>query len=294
MQVLPGDIAMVILSEETGTVDPVKHQILSEKLGLNLPVYQQYFNWLWGLVNFDLGKSLWSGQTVVSEIGVRLPYTVSLVFISLFISIITAIPIGVLSALKQDKWPDYILRSVVVAGISLPNFWLAILIILFLIRAFKWFPPLEYATLWANPAVAIQQLALPAAIMGFRAAAGSARMMRSSMLEVLREDYVRTARSKGLVERVVVYGHALRNAVLPVVTVFGMELAFLFGGSVIMETIFNIPGIGSLLINAIHRRDIILVQGIVVTLITVLLLVNLLVDVLYGVIDPRIRFGKRR
>jgi peptide/nickel transport system permease protein len=181
-----------------------------------------------------------------------------------------------------------------VAGISLPNFWLAILIILFLIRAFKWFPPLEYATLWANPAVAIQQLALPAAIMGFRAAAGSARMMRSSMLEVLREDYVRTARSKGLVERVVVYGHALRNAVLPVVTVFGMELAFLFGGSVIMETIFNIPGIGSLLINAIHRRDIILVQGIVVTLITVLLLVNLLVDVLYGVIDPRIRFGKRR
>ena len=290
MNVLPGDIAMVILSEETGKVDPVQYALLRERLGLDLPLYQQYFNWLSGLVRLDLGTSLWTGQPVMTEIAVRIPYTGSLVVFSLLISIITAIPIGVISALRQDSWADYSLRSVVVAGISLPNFWLAMLLMLFLVRVFRWFPPIEYATLWDSPVTALQQLALPAMVMGFRAAAGSARMMRSSMLEVMREDYVRTARSKGLLERIVIYVHALRNAILPVVTIFGMELAFLFGGSVIIETVFNIPGVGLLLINAINRRDVILVQGIVVTLVTILLLVNLLVDLLYAAIDPRIRY----
>ena len=290
MNVLPGDIAMVILGAESGEVDPEQLAILQEQLGLNRPLYQQYFSWLGGLFSMDLGTSLWTGQPVISEIFHRFPYTGSLVILALFISIITAIPIGVLCAIYQDRWPDYVLRSGVIAGISIPNFWLAMLIILFLVSCFRWIAPLEYATLFSNPLVAMQQLALPALVLGLRSSAASARMMRSSMLEVLREDYVRTARSKGLTERVVIYVHAMRNAILPVVTIFGMELAFLFGGTVIIETVFNIPGVGLLLISAINNRDIIMVQGIVAFLVMIVLVVNVLVDLLYAWIDPRIRY----
>lgn len=290
MNVLPGDIAMVIISAESGEVDPEYLALLREQLGLNRPLYEQYFSWLGGVLHLDLGTSLWTGQTVISEIAHRLPYTGSLVIFALVISIITAIPIGVVSAIHQDGWLDYSLRSGVIAGISIPNFWLAMLILLFVVSVFRYYPPLEYATLFSQPLVALQQLFLPALTLGFRSAASSARMMRSSMLEVMREDYVRTARAKGLTERAVIYIHSMRNAILPVVTMFGMELAFLFGGTVIIETIFNIPGIGLLMINAINNRDIIMVQGIVVMLVMIVLVVNLLVDVLYGWIDPRIRY----
>jgi len=208
----------------------------------------------------------------------------------MFISIITAVPIGVLSAIRQDSWLDYTLRSGIIAGISIPSFWFAMLLLLFVVSVFKYYPPLEYATLFTQPLVSIQQLFMPALTLGIRLAASAARMMRSSMLEVMREDYVRTARAKGLTERVVLYGHALRNAILPVVTIFGMELAFLFGGTVIIETVFNIPGIGLLLINAINMRDIIMVQGIVATLVVIVLVINIMVDVLYAWIDPRIRY----
>lgn len=290
MKVLPGDIAMLIISAESGAIDPEYLALLREQLGLNVPLYQQYFSWLGGLFHLDLGTSLWTGQPVISEILHRLPYTGSLVILAMFISIITAVPIGVLSAIRQDSWLDYTLRSGIIAGISIPSFWFAMLLLLFVVSVFKYYPPLEYATLFTQPLVSIQQLFMPALTLGIRLAASAARMMRSSMLEVMREDYVRTARAKGLTERVVLYGHALRNAILPVVTIFGMELAFLFGGTVIIETVFNIPGIGLLLINAINMRDIIMVQGIVATLVVIVLVINIMVDVLYAWIDPRIRY----
>lgn len=290
MNVLPGDIAQVILASETGRIDPVEYARLREVLGLNQPLWQQYANWLWGVLRGDLGVSLWTGRPVFGEILHRLPYTGSLVVLALAITIVTAIPIGVISAIQQDKWPDYLLRAIVIGGIAIPNFWFALMLLLFLVLVFRWHAPLGYATLWSAPMIAIQQLTLPAITLGFRAAASSARMMRSSMLEVLREDYIRTARSKGLTERVVVYAHGLRNAILPVVTMFGMEVAYLFSGSVIIETVFNIPGVGLLIIDAINRRDVILVQGVVIVLVAVVLLVNLITDLIYAWIDPRIRY----
>jgi len=290
MRVMPGDIALLILAEEGGTVDPVQYETIREQMGLNRPLYEQYFSYLWQLARFDLGTSLWTAETVWSEIMVRMPYTMSLVFLTVAVSIMVAIPIGVLSAIHQDSWLDYGLRSLAISGLSIPNFWFCMLLLLILVKAFRWFPPLDYAPIYREPLVALQQLILPALALGYRAASVSARMMRSSMLEVLREDYVRTARAKGLKERIVIYLHALRNAVLPVVTIFGMEFVMLFSGAVIVETIFNIPGIGSLLLDGITNRDLPLVQGVVTFIIVIVLVGNLAVDLIYAWIDPRIRF----
>lgn len=291
MNVLPGDMAQIILASESGRIDPKELAILREQLGLNRPLWEQYFNWLFGVFRGDLGQSLWTGRAVFGEILHRLPYTGSLVILSIILTIITAIPIGVISAIYQDKWPDYVLRVLVIGGIAIPNFWFGLMALLFLVLVFRYHAPLGYATLWSAPLVALQQLALPAFTLGFRSAASSARMMRSSMLEVLREDYIRTARAKGLVERVVIYVHGLRNAIMPVVTMFGMQVAFLFSGTVIIETIFNIPGIGLLILDAINHRDVILVEGCVVFMVFIVLVVNLITDLVYAWIDPRIRYS---
>jgi peptide/nickel transport system permease protein len=290
MNVLPGDIAQVILAMEGGRIDPTELAVLREKLGLNVPMWQQYLNWLGGLFQGNLGVSLWTGRPVAGEILQRLPYTGSLVIMSMLITIAVAVPVGIISATRQDSWLDYLLRTLVIGGIAIPNFWFALLLMLFLVVVFRWHAPLGYATLWSAPLDAIQQLIWPALTLGFRSAASSSRMMRSSMLEVMREDYIRTARAMGIKERIVIYGHGLRNAILPVVTMFGMEVAYLFSGSVIIETVFNIPGVGLLMIDAINHRDVILVQGIVVVLIAIVLVVNLLTDLVYAWVDPRIRY----
>jgi len=291
MNVLPGDIAEAILSAEGAHIDPVQLAVLREQLGLNAPLWEQYGHWIWGLIRGDLGTSLWTGQPVSDIIAHRLPYTGSIVVIGVAITAIVAIPIGVLSAVYQDKWPDYILRTGVISGIALPNFWLGMLIMLALVSLFRWQPPLGYATLWTDPWIAAQQLFWPCAVLGVRSAAGTARMLRSTMLEIMRTDYIRTARSKGLKERSVILVHALRNAMLPVVTMFGMEVAYLFSGSVIIETVFNIPGMGLLLISSINHRDIIMVEGIVVVMVVVVMLANLLTDFVYAWIDPKIRYN---
>ena len=294
MNVLPGDIAEVIIGEETGVVDPERYDALREELGLNRPVVERYASWMGGILRGDLGESLWRGEPVTGMILGRLPYTTGLVLFAIIISIVTAVPAGVMSAVRRDTWVDYGLRGGVIAGISIPDFWLGLLLLTWVVSTFRWSPPLAYATLWSDPWTAVQQYILPSLVLGFRAAAGAARMMRSAMLDVMEEDYVRTARAKGLTERVVLFVHALRNATLPVVTLFGTSVAYLFGGTVIIETVFNIPGLGLLLIQAIERRDVILVQGVVVFVMVAVLLTNLAVDVLYARLDPRISYEGAR
>jgi len=290
MRVLPGDVAMMIVgSEEAASADPAELAAIREQLGLNRPLYEQYFSWMWDLVRGDLGKSMFSGNTVWHELSIRLPYTLSLVVLSVIITMLVAIPVGVISALKQDTWLDYGLRSFAISGVAIPGFWLGMLMLMFTVEVFRWSPPLQYAPIFSNPGVAIQQLMMPALALGFRSAASSARMMRSSMLEVLREDYVRTARAKGLRERSVLYLHAMKNAILPVITIFGMQIIFTFGMSVIIERVFNVPGVGRLLVDSINNRDLDMVQGLVAILVTLVMAVNLAVDLIYAWIDPRIR-----
>lgn len=290
MRVLPGDVAMVMLGSEGAAINPEQLNALREQLGLNRPLWEQYLVWLLDFSHLDLGRSLWTGNPVWSEIAIRLPYTLTLILMSIIISSLIAIPTGIFSALKQDSWLDYGLRSFAIAGLSIPNFWFGLLLLLLTVSVFQWSPPIEYATVLAAPLTAMQQLFLPAIALGWRQSAVSARMMRSSMLEVMREDYVRTARSKGLRERTVIIIHALRNAILPVITIFGTEILLLISGAVIIETIFNVPGIGRLLVDGINHRDVNMVQGLVAFITIIVLVINLLVDLVYGWVDPRIRY----
>ena len=213
-------------------------------MGLDQPLIVQYGRWLWGAVRLDFGNSYWTRQPVIEELKRRYPLTANLTVLSLLLGTLIAVPIGVLSAVRQDTFIDYAARVFVITGLSIPNFWLAILIILGLVYYFRWLPPLDYAPFWADPWLNIKQLVFPALITGYRLSAIGARMTRSSLLEVLRDDYVRTARAKGLREYVVVLKHALRTALLPVITIIGVELLVLFGGLVVVETVFTIPGIG--------------------------------------------------
>lgn len=291
MNILPGDVALMILGEETGQGSAADLARLRAQLGLDRPLYVQYFSWLWGVLQLDFGTSLWTGVPVFTEIWVRLPVTLTLIVFSICLSMVLAIPIGIVAALKQDSWIDYGLRVFTISGLSIPSFWFGLMVVLFLLLVFSWFPPLNYAVIYSDPWVSLQQLFMPALVLGYRQAAVSARMMRSSMLEVLREDFVRTARSKGLRERIVVYIHALKNAALPVITIFGVEAVVLFSGAVIIETIFNVPGVGTLIIDAMGRRDVPLVQGVVLIIVVFVLVVNLLVDLVYAWLDPRIRYS---
>ena len=292
MRLLPGDVALYILgSGESSEVNQQALQQIRQDLGLDQPLIVQYGTWLWGAVRFDLGKSYWTGQPIIEELQRRYPLTASLAVVSVLLGTLIAIPIGVLSAIRQDTLVDYAARIFVIAGLSIPNFWLAILVILGLVHYFQWLPPLNYAPFWADPWLNFKQLVFPALITGYRLSAIGARMTRSSILEVLRDDFVRTARAKGLRERVVVLKHALRNALLPVITIVGVELLVLFGGLVVIETVFTIPGIGRYLVDAITHRDYPSIQALVFVSSVFVVLVNLLVDIAYAFLDPRIRYA---
>ena len=292
MRLLPGDVALYILgSGESSEVNQQALQQIREDLGLDQPLIVQYGQWLWGAVRLDFGNSYWTRQPVIEELKRRYPITANLAVMSLLVGTLIAIPIGVLSAVRQDTLADYVARIFVISGLSLPNFWLAILIILALVHYFKWLPPLDYAPFWTDPWQNLKQLAFPALATGYRLSAIGARMTRSSILEVLRDDYVRTARAKGLREYVIVLKHALRNALLPVITIIGLELLTLFGELVVIETVFTIPGIGRYLVDAITHRDYPSVQALVFMFALLVVTVNLLVDIVYGFLDPRIRYG---
>jgi peptide/nickel transport system permease protein len=292
MRLLPGDVALYILgSGESSDINKQALEQIRQDLGLDQPLIVQYGRWLWGAVQLDFGNSYWTRQPVTEELKRRYPITANLAVMSLLLGTLIAIPVGVLSAVRQDTLADYAARVFVIAGLSLPNFWLAILIILGLVYYFQWLPPLNYAPFWVDPWLNVKQLLFPALVTGYRLSAIGARMTRSSILEVLRDDYVRTARAKGLREFVVVLKHALRNALLPVITIIGLELLTLFGGLVVIETVFTIPGIGRYLVDAITHRDYPSVQALVFMFSVLVVTVNLLVDIVYGFLDPRIRYG---
>jgi peptide/nickel transport system permease protein len=293
MRVIPGDPALLILAGVSGdgtfTQEDLQH--LRRELGTDRPIYIQYANWMWGLLHGDLGTSLYYRTPIVKELGPRIPSTLELAFLAVFGSVVLAVPLGVLSAVKQDTLLDYVARLVTFAGISIPIFVIGLTVIYVLVRMCGWFPPLGYTFLWEDPWTNLQQMIFPTLALAFFELNFTARVTRSATLEVLREDYIRTARSKGLREPRVVFLHALRNACLPIITVSGWSLARLLGGTIIIERIFLVPGMGTLLLDAITARDYTLIQAIVLVYALVVLGVNLVVDMLYAWLDPRIHYA---
>jgi peptide/nickel transport system permease protein len=292
--IVPGDAAYMILTggdDDAGKVSLDQLDKLREELGLNRPIHIQYGVWLWDIMRGDLGTSIWYKIPVWDELESRFYVTIELAVMAIIMAMIAAIPLGVLSAVKQDTWGDYSSRVFALIGIALPTFWLGILMVYGLAYIFNWLPPLGYAKIWADPWTNLQQLFFPALCLAFHDLAFTARVTRSSMLEVMREDYMRTARAKGLKEIVVVGRHALKNALLPVVTISGYQFGRMLGGVIIVESIFVVPGMGTLLIDSIIHRDFVVLQAIILLIAGVTLGINLIVDLLYGVLDPRIRYS---
>ncbi len=293
MRVIPGDPALLILAGTSGdgSFTPQELARLRHELGTDRPLHVQYVSWIGGLLHGDLGTSLFYRTKILNELGPRIPPTFELALLAGVSSIILAVPLGVLSAVKQNSPLDYFARAFTFAGISVPIFVTGLLMVYFLVRLFHWFPPLGYAMLWEDAWVNLQQMAFPALALAFFELNFAARVTRSAMLEVLREDYIRTARAKGLPESRTLLLHALRNASLPIITVAGWSFARLLGGTIIIERIFLVPGMGTLLLDAITARDYTLIQATVLVYTTVVITINLLVDVLYSWLDPRIRYA---
>jgi peptide/nickel transport system permease protein len=289
MRVMPGD-SLTALMAESGNVGEKELKKLRAELGLDRPYHEQYLLWLWQMVTFNPGDSIFTNEPIPVALRKAIPVTVELAALSIILGLSIAIPVGVLSATRQDSPSDYAGRVVAVSGLSFPEFWLGTLVITFAAIWFRWIPPIGYTSLWVDPWRNLQQFMLPAAILGFRLSAATMRMTRSTVLEVLREDYVRTAWAKGLAGRIVVYKHALKNALIPVVTIVGGQLGTLLAGTVVIETIFALPGMGRLTVEAILFRDYPVVQTNVMLVATALVTLNLIVDLTYAWLDPRIRY----
>ncbi|MBM4439864.1 MAG: ABC transporter permease [Candidatus Rokubacteria bacterium] len=286
-RLIPGDVVAMMLEEKAYAKDLEE---LRAKLGLNRPIYVQYFEWLGRAVQGDLGESLWTRRPVLEEIGQRLPITLELALLSLVVAIVIAVPVGVIAAARQDTAQDYIFRSTAILGLSVPGFWLATLVIVLPAIWWGWRPLTGYVEISKDVVGHILQMLLPAAILGVAFAAAMMRLTRGMLLEVLRQDYVRTAWSKGLRERVIILKHGLRNAIIPVITYIGTQLPQVIGGTVIIETIFGLPGMSRFLFDAINQRDYPVIQGVNLVVVSFIVLVNLVVDALYAVLDPRIRY----
>jgi peptide/nickel transport system permease protein len=291
LRVIPGDV--VEMRFQTGQNQFVDQQVMAAeraKLGLDKPVWQQFVDYLWGLVRLDLGRSMWTGSPISEEIKLRLALSLQLALMATVVATLLAIPLGIVAALRQDTWIDYAVRIFSIAGLAMPSFWLGILLILVLLVSFRWLPPMVYTPFWIDPWQNLAQLVWPAVAVGYRYSAVATRMTRSAMLEVLREDYIRTARAKGLWQNLILTRHALKNALLPVLTVIALEFAFLLGGLVVTEQVFNLNGIGLLFVKAITLRDYTLTQALVLLVATTFIVVNFLVDLAFAWIDPRIRY----
>jgi peptide/nickel transport system permease protein len=297
MRLIPGDVCVIRLGAGGAHVDPASLAACRQQLGLNDPMIVQFLDFLWHYATFNFGNSMWTGQPVTEEIAKRLPVSLQVATMATVIAIVIAIPLGTLSALKENTWLDHAVRVVAIAGIATPSFWLGImslvlvLDITFLATGKAWMPPIDYVSFWQDPLRNLSMVLLPAITVGYRYSAVTMRMTRSAMLEVMREDYIRTARAKGLLEKLIINRHALKNALLPVVTLIGIEFAFLIGGLVVTEQVFNLPGIGKLLVQAVQNQDNVLAQALVMLVVAVFVVANLVVDVLYAWLDPRIRFS---
>ena len=293
LRIVPGDPAIMLLqgadADEEYTLEELN--AMRAKLGTDRPMYIQYGDWIWKMLRLDFGRSYFYDNPVREQLVKRFPITLELTVLATLLASVVAVPLGVVSAIKQDTLGDYTARIITIAGIALPNFWVAIMLIFLLVMWFNWLPPLGYADLWERPLTNLQQLIFPAIALGFSNMAFIARVTRSAMLEVFREDYIRTARSKGLGERAVIYRHALKNALLPVVTVSGYEFGRLIGGTVIIEVIFSVPGVGRLLIDSIFHRDFPMIQAIVMIIAVMVLALNVALDLVYAWLNPRIRYA---
>lgn len=297
LRALPGDVCELKLGGEGAYYDEEQINICRENLGLNKPLLAQFGDFVIGLATFDLGESMWTGRPVLEEMSKRFELSLQVAIMATVVSIVIALPLGTLSAVYQNTWIDYIVRTISIAGIAMPSFWLGILIILALLNiseyftGSRWSPPLDFKSLWEDPAYNLSMLIWPALATGYRYSAVATRMTRSSLLEVLREDYVRTARAKGMPEKIIINRHALKNAMLPVVTVIGIEFAFLMGGLVVTEQVFNLNGLGRLLVDSVTQNDYSMTQGIVMTIVLVFVFTNFIVDLTYAWLDPRIRYS---
>jgi peptide/nickel transport system permease protein len=291
LRVIPGDVVAVKLIGDGAIVSDAVIEAERQRLGLDMPLVSQFFTWLLGLLRLDLGTSMWTGRPVMVEIAQRFWVTLEVALLSTAIGVLIAVPLGTISALRRGSAIDYFSRVFTMAGLSLPGFWVGMLILLWLLNAFHWQPSLVAVPFLEDPLQNISQLIWPALAVGYRFAAVLSRIVRSAVLEVLGEDYIRTARAKGLARRLIIVRHALRNALLPVITVVGLEFAFLFGGLVVTEQVFNLNGLGRLFVQAVANRDFILIQGMVMLFAVIYIVANLVVDLLYAVFDPRIRYG---
>ena len=290
IRIIPGDVVELRYAGDRGAVS---QEILDKeraRIGLNQPVWRQFLTWVVGVARLDFGTSMWTGAPIWEEVRLRFALSVQVAIMATIVAVLLAIPLGVLAALKQDTWIDYAVRLFSIAGLATPSFWLGIVAILVLLIVFKWLPPMVYTPFWVNPWQNLAQLIWPALAVGYRYSAVATRMTRSAMLEVLREDYIRTARAKGLMQKLILSRHALKNAMLPVMTVIALEFAFLIGGLVVTEQVFNLNGLGLLFVQAVAHRDYTLIQALVMLVSGFFIVVNFFMDVVYAWIDPRIRY----
>ena len=297
LRLIPGDICDMRLAGEGGLVDEETLNTCRELMGINKSLWLQFVDFIWGFIRFDLGISMWTGQPISYEIGLRFHLSLQVAIMATLSAIVISIPLGTISAIKQNTWIDYFVRAFSIAGIAIPSFWLGIIIILGLLITTQyfsgtpWMPPIQFKPIWEDPMHNLSQLLWPAIATGYRYSAVATRMTRSTLLEVLREDYVRTARAKGLLEKVIINRHALKNAMLPVVTVIGIEFAFLMGGLVVTEQVFNLNGLGKLFVEAVDHHDFTLTQALVMVVVTIFVFTNLIIDIFYAWLDPRIRYS---
>jgi len=297
LRLVPGDVCEIRLAGTGLYADPVEIALCRKDLGLDQPMIVQFGQFIWGYFTFDLGNSMWTGAPITHEIGLRFHLSLQVAIMATLVAILIAIPFGIISAVKQNTWIDYLVRGFSIAGIAMPSFWLGILIILGLLIGTQelfgepWMPPIQFKPIWEDPVWNISQLIWPAVATGYRYSAVATRMTRSALLEVLREDYVRTARAKGLAEKIIINRHALKNALLPVVTIIAIEFAFLMGGLVVTEQVFNLNGLGRLFVESVGAQDFNMTQQLVMLVVVIFVITNFLVDILYAWLDPRIRYS---
>jgi peptide/nickel transport system permease protein len=297
MHMIPGDVCALRYAGTGGTFDVNQIEQCKKELGLNRPLLVQFFEWIGGFFIGDFGTSMWTDRPITEEMGPRVLLSLQVAVMATIISILISIPLGTISAVKQNSWIDYTVRCVSIAGIAMPSFWLGILIMLGLLAVsnsllgYGWIPPIQYIPPLKDPIGNLTQLIWPALATGYRYSAVATRMTRSALLEVLREDYIRTARAKGVIEKLVVNRHALKNSMLPVVTVIGIEFAFLMGGLVVTEQVFNLNGLGKLFVDSVTNHDYTLTQALVMLVAFIFVVMNIVIDVIYAWLDPRIRYS---